>query len=163
VFPSHPTETFVSVNDPLCGIGNLGSKKNYLQKYWDGQKIGTVMKNNKLILIGLIKSSMIFLICGSSVKHPPPFLWRFLYFFCESVLLPSVTAIYAQGSHGLEKFWNSEKTFKGLEKVWNSVISLITCGKSLENCHLVKKCTTVVIQEPYRHIIPNSVVGFPAT
>jgi hypothetical protein len=42
-------------------------------------------------------------------------------------------------SHGLEKFWNSEKKFKGLEKVWNSVISLIKSGK---------KCTTVVIQEP---------------
>jgi recombinational DNA repair protein RecR len=53
-----------------------------------------------------------------------------------------------QGSHGLEKLWNSEKKFKGLEKVLNSVISLIKSGKSLENCHLVKKCTTVVIQEP---------------
>jgi hypothetical protein len=53
-----------------------------------------------------------------------------------------------QGSHGLEKFWNSEKKFKGLEKVWTSVISLIKSGKSLENCHIVKKCTTVVIQEP---------------
>jgi hypothetical protein len=55
-----------------------------------------------------------------------------------------------QGSHGLEKsgkVLNSEKKFKGLEKVWNSVISLIKSRKSLENCHLVKKCTTVVNQE----------------
>jgi hypothetical protein len=51
----------------------------------------------------------------------------------------------------LEKFWNSEKKFKGLEKVWNSVISLTTSGKSLENYHLVKKCTTVVIQESWAH------------
>jgi hypothetical protein len=58
---------------------------------------------------------------------------------------------FPQGSHGLEKsgkVLEFRKKFKGLEKVLNFVISLIKSGKSLENCHLVKKCTTVVIQEP---------------
>jgi hypothetical protein len=44
----------------------------------------------------------------------------------------------------------------GLEKVWNSVISLIKSGKGLENCHLVKKCTTVVIQEPYHRLLKKN-------
>jgi hypothetical protein len=43
---------------------------------------------------------------------------------------------------GLVKFLNSEKKLNGLEKIWNSVISLIKSVKSLENFHLVKKCTT---------------------
>jgi hypothetical protein len=40
---------------------------------------------------------------------------------------------HLQGSHHLEKFWNSEKEGP-FEKVFNSMISQVMSGKGLGNC-----------------------------